>query len=246
MNILFIGNSLLSSLYKLNQIEKDILGSEHKLFFAIDIGGWGPSFAVQDDKLIPSNRKHKDIYPDFFSCESILTTPLSNYDYIVICAVGSIGGGLQSKKSMVSFGQIAEFIPKINSITNTPLTKDVYTEIFNGFLENQDWVKFLKALKNCKSRKILIEQPFFSESIIDHPDWVFNKIYDKPVEAYKFFTNLRRTFLIKKGIEFDAQVMPSLFDNVGFTPSNFTRADLFHTNQEYAKILYQKISALLL
>lgn len=238
---------MLSSLYKVYQVEKEILGPGHEISFVVDVGGWGPSFTVKDNKLIPSDRGDRDIYPDFYFPTNILDIPLSNYDYIVMCAVDSIGGGINTKKSMMSYGQIAQFQPKANSITDTPISEDAYTEITIGFLESQGWVRLLKALQPLKAKKIIIEQPFLSESVINNSEWILSVIYNKPIEAYKFFTDIRRHFLMKKSKEFNAQLIPALYGENGFTPSKFiTRSDLFHTNEEYAKNLYRKISELII
>jgi hypothetical protein len=250
MNILFLGNSLLVNIYLAYQENNSIFGAGAKCSFGIDIGGWAPGFKLIDDKLIPSEREDKSKYPDIFYPDDLLNTDLNAFDAIVVVALGSIGGGLEELMSgyvSTTVGKVCNFKPKNTEISLPSLAEQEFIDMFNNYLGAQDGIKLLDLIAKFTSKKIIVEQPFHSIKIIEHPNWSLNKIYTDPVAAYKWITKLRNDFLSKKCVDLDLVLVSSLFGNIGFTPFEYiNNSDLFHPNENYSKLLIHEISNSLL
>lgn len=242
MKVLFLGNSMLGSLYRTYKEERSLF-KNLDCSFAIDIGSWGPAFKIYDNKIMPSDRSDKEKYPEKFYPDNLLEMPLSNFDAVVLISLGSIGGGLNDRKTPTTFGQLYDFQPKPNELTSRPVSKDEFIETLNGFLNVQGGIKLAKSLAALKFKRIVIvEMPYLSEKVITNPEWSLQKIYHDPISAYKFFCGVRREYLQKISEEFNLTLIPALFEDVGFTPENFLReGDFFHTNQEYSKLILQKL-----
>lgn len=243
MNILFLGNSLLIPFYEEYRKDKNVmLGA---CSFAIDIGGTGPAFKIIDEKIIPSDRVGKEKYPDIFSPISLLDKSITSFDLIILVAPGYIGGGLGSVEvgGVCTAGLLHQFKPNSRDYSLPLFSQPEFIEVFNGVLSNQSGIKLLDSLKKFSAKKIVVEQPFLSDEIISHSDWSLSKLYHEPISAYRWFCELRRNFLYKRCAELDFIFMPALFDDLGFTPSSYVNcSDLFHTDRQYAKLMYGKLS----
>jgi hypothetical protein len=241
MNILFLGNSMLGSIYRTYMQERSLFENLN-CSFALDIGSWGPAFKVVNNKITPSDRSNKEKYPDKFYPENLLEISLSSFDAVVLVSLGSIGGGINERKTPVTFGQIYDYQPKKNDLTSRPISRDEFIDTLHGFLNVQGGIKLAKSLRTNNLRTIIVEMPYLSKKIIDSPEWCLNKIYHDPISAYKFFCAVRKMYLQKMCVEFNIDLIPALFDDIGFTPENFVRRnDFFHTNEDYAKLLLGKI-----
>lgn len=247
MNVLFVGNSLLISLYRLYIKNNKILGENIQSSFAIDIGGWGPGIKILDNKIVPSDRSNKEKYPDVFSPESVLETPISNYDVIIVVALGYLCVGLEKEPNITTFRQVYQFQPVENNLSNIPISKAALIEAVNGYFESQSGIKFLDFLSDYKGRVIVLEQPLFNELIKNDSDWSLSKIYKDPVSAVLFFQELRRKFLLNKCEKLGYTLINALFED--FTPAQYKCAwdkDYFHTGDNYGNLLYDQIRQVLL
>ena len=249
MNILFLGNSLLIALMEECLKDNRIFGSECNYSFAIQVGGWGPSFKIENNKLVPENiaGENKEKWPDFFYPPDVLNNQISFFDVIVVCALGSIGGGLEESTSICNLGQIFEFNPKPLEGNIPTVTKAEMLEMFPNWLNAQPGIQLLDYLKNVSSKIVLIEMPYLSEDIIENPEWSLGRLYRNPEEAYKWFASLRCKFLKEKADGLNYNFIPALFGDLGFTPREYvSHNDLFHTNAQYAKLLLRRISEVLI
>ena len=249
MNILFIGNSLLIPYYNIyeNKNFTDDLGNRYS--FAIDIGGWGPCISILNDRLVPSTRNDKDKYPDIFYPANLLEISVSSFDVICLVAVGYIGCGLDySSWDFATYGLIHDFNPKENELTNKILSKNEAYELVSCFLDKQPGFNLITTLSHLLSstKVIVIEMPYFSEKIIDQPNWLLSKLYENPSDAYKFFSKIRNSILTIKCNEAGAFLIQSPFSEDTFTPSRYIDSkDFFHTNDSYANLQIDKINDLL-
>lgn len=245
MKILFLGNSLLGSVYS-QYIEDPTVLMGADCSFAIDIGGWGPAFTICNDKLIPSDRTDKKEYPDFFYPESMPNESVKNFDVIVVFAIGSIGCGLGESADVCNSGVIFEFEPRETEVDKPPISKVECNKMLSVFLNSQGGIKLLDYLKDYNSKKIIFEMPYLSEEITRRPDWILSKMYQNPIAAYRYFTNYRHDFLYEKTMQLGFEFVPAMFGNLGFTPAKYVDSpDLFHTNNEYAKLILSSISDLI-
>jgi len=244
MKILFFGNSLLIALLNAYKRNNAILGPDVECSFFIEIGGPGPGCTIEEDKIILSSRADKDKRPEVMVPADLLDIPISQYDAVVFVALGRLHGmSLDKDVHIGSYGQMYEFGPKVNALTNIAISKSAYSEMVNYFTESQVGVSLMRSLKGYKFKRIVVEQPLLSDSIKDHPDWILRKLYDDPIAALNFFQTQRRITLTRICEEEGVHFIPALFDKEGFTPSHFSNeVDLFHTNHHYADLLFKEIS----
>lgn len=244
MNVLFLGNSLLGSLFDFykSQLLSDTL-LKYNCSFAMEIGGWGPGFKIIDDRLLLSSKATSGEIRSLVFPENLLNIPVSSFDAIVIVGVGAIGGGIGSSRSLCSFGKIYEFQPKVFDDEDLPpLTKFEFEKMASGFLAVQEGVRLVKSLRYFSSKKIMVEQPYLSNDIQDNHDWIISKIYHDPISAYRFFCSVRRRYLLDLAFNSEFELVPAMFDDLGFTPREFVRhGDFFHTNSNHSELLFSKI-----
>jgi hypothetical protein len=237
MKILFLGNSLLTNYYKIYLHNNSIFGPNVHPHFFIDIGGWGPSIKIKNGNIIPSDRKDKDIYPDIIHPANLTEIDVSSFDFIIIISLGFLGNGLETTPNITTYGQLFEFVPKVNEFTDIPISKDAYINSINGYLNSQSGIKLLDSLKNVNNNVIILEQPVLNELIQYDSNWNMNKLYKKPIDAISFFNDTRRKFLFNKCFELNFIFIPSLYDT--FTPSNQKcewGGDYFHVGVDYSLI----------
>lgn len=104
----------------------------------------------------------------------------------------------------------------------------------------------INKLSDFNVTKIIIEQPLLGADIIKDERWILSKIYHDPLGAYKFFVTQRRSLLRDSAKDNNLFFIPSLFDDLNFTPSEYSLSfDHFHTNEKYGKLLIDKIFCLL-
>lgn len=250
MKVLIVGNSQASCLKTAHDLHPGILGSVADIYFYVVPGGHGPAFSIENDCLnVPKGTFNPDFPPRVYP-ESTVTTLLSEYNAIVISALGYVDGGFVFNNPIVRQGVVHDFSPKENGITNRPLSRRCYNQLVHSALTAQQGFQFLVRLRKHYSKKIILQPfPMISIAIRHHSDWPLNQLYEDSQAAHEFFSESRDVFLRKICTDLSVDLLPYPREewlNDHFTPTEFMNTkDGLHPNEVYGKMVNEQIAKIL-
>jgi hypothetical protein len=244
MRILIAGNSQVAPLKQAHWQTPRILGSLGEVhFFAIN-GGRGPSFTVNSGCLAgaAANPPPPFVYPP-----EALGTPIASYDVIIVCALGFVDGGTKYPNVMITKqGMLFEFGPKENQFTDRLISSACCGQMIEDMLKNQPGFRFLATLRANFTGRIVVQPfPLLSAAIPQDPEWPLNQIYDRPLEAHRFFQSTRDRFMAALCGE-SIELLPyprSEWCSDYFTPHELMRStDGVHMNEVYGNMVLEQLA----
>jgi hypothetical protein len=246
MKILVTGNSQVSCLKTAYDADPQLLEKHGEVHFYVVPGGRGPYFYIEDD-VLKVRKAYKSEFPPRVHPAEALNASLSSYDLIVVSALGFVDSGFHLKNPITRQGLIHDFSPKVNEISTRPLSKNCYEQLIRSSLRSQPGIRFLQQLSQEYGGRILV-QPFpqVSSKVRTHSEWPLSMMYEKPMEAHKFFSAVRDDFMVNLCQELSVELLPcpnNKWHEDLFTPSELmSNADGVHPTHEYGNLILNQIS----
>jgi hypothetical protein len=236
--ILIIGNSHVGELY---DFYKTLSKSDHEYewYFYCIPGGGGPSLRVEGGCIVDVGTEDRK-FPPYQSPNFSSLNKIDFYDAIVISSLGAFDGTPFAQPFYgLTQGVIYDFEPKVNNISNRPITKDAArTILFNIYATLHQFI-FLQSLRKSYQGNIYaFPKPLIGKSALHNPDWIFNIMYNHPVAAYDFFRLKRDEYLRNICLANSVTLFDNPFASEGFTPDYLLTDNLIHGNSLYGAILW--------
>ncbi|MDG1373276.1 MAG: hypothetical protein P8Q48_24110 [Paracoccaceae bacterium] len=217
--------------------------------FHVVPGGVGPNLSVENDRLVVTSFDPKQ--PPFFAPADVPDTPLSEYDAVIVSALGYIDGGFTYKNAIPRQGLIAEFDPKPNEEVSNLITPAVFQEVMQeGFLRHTGFM-FLKKLSESYSGKIVVQPfPYISDYVLEREDWALRQLYSDYKGANRFMVETRGIVLEEICERYGATLLPMPATDVaeqGFTPRDLMNDhDALHAKASYGAMVWKEIEGCVL
>jgi hypothetical protein len=244
MKILIAGNSQVAPLKQAYWQAPQIVGSLGEVhFFAIN-GGIGPAFTINSGCLAVAGANRP---PPFVDPKAAIGQPVVSYDVVIVCALGFIDGGTKYPNVLLTKqGILFEFGPKENQFSDRLLSSGCYKQVIGDMLLNQPGFRFLATLRENFAGRIIVQPfPLLSSAIPKDPNWPMNQMYERPLDAHRFFQSRRDEFLA----EFcsgSMELLPyprSEWTDSYFTPDELMRStDGVHMNEAYGKMVLEQVA----
>lgn len=245
MRILFLGNSQLGCL-KGAFDEDDTVLNKHEVYWYVTVGGDGPYLYIEGNKLKIIEDAINPEYPPRASPECSASIPVDYYDVVVISALGYVDGGYCCRSPAQREGLLFSCKPKANDISDRYLSEECYRSIIMNCLRMQPGFVFLSNIRKFFSGQVIVQPfPMISSSIKEHPGWPLNMMYDDPVGAHKFFSEIRNDFVAQACEEARAKLLP--YPSIACEDGLFTKAemmaapDVLHPIPSYGRLVLQQI-----
>lgn len=249
MKGLVLGNSHASCLkiaYDKNYTNSTTLN----LDFYITPGGYGPHFFIKNNLLEVPKFEINPKFPPRYSTESVLSTKINEYDFLIISALGFIDPGpVNSTNKITSLGCIYEFKPKLEFISSaTPVSKQLVIKCANQLLSLQRGFRLLEEIKSTYKGIIVVQRsPNFSVDILDDPNWALQR-YERTLEAHNFFNAIRGKFLESVTVGENVFLLDhpeECMHESGLTTNEFMQKDKIHGNELYGVLVLNEINNVL-
>ena len=244
MKILVAGNSQAGALKMAYDAHPEILGAVGQLYFFVIPGGHGPYLNVKNDRLVVEMIV-KDSPPYAAPAE----TPgmaVSEFDAVVISALGYVDGGFRFDNPITRLAALAEFEPIGDAAADELVSDRCYREMIRQSLRGQHGFRFAKALRENYAGRIVVQPfPYSSAEMLSHEDWGLRKRYRNYLEAHRFFAIEKDLALqkISEELRFELLDYPSAEWGQDFlTPQHLMRgSDCLHPTPEYGEKVLRQI-----
>lgn len=239
MNVLIVGNSQAGCL-KRAEAETPAASRAVSLHFHVVPGGTGPYLTVRDDRLQKTEAGRNfeaRIFPP-----GAETMALSEFDAIVVSALGYIDGGFKFHNPIVSGAVLAEFEPIDN--TREIVSEACHSLLVKSGLERQPGVKLLRSLAESYRGRILVQPfPYPSKSLRDRPDWSLRTLYGNYLGAHAWLHAAKDAALAALCEETGAELLAyPARDEEFWTNADLVRdSDLIHVNEKYGSFVLAQI-----
>jgi hypothetical protein len=244
VKILVAGNSQAGALKLAYDAHPDILGAAGKLYFFVVPGGHGPYLTVRNDRMVVE-MAIKDS-PPYAAPAETPDMAVSEFDAVVISALGYVDGGFRFDNQITRMAALAEFQPK-GEVESAELVSDrCYREMIVQSLRSQHGFRFAKALRENYAGRIIVQPfPYSSEEMLSHEDWGLRQRYADPVGAHRFFSAEKDVALARLGQELTFELLdyPCRDWATDFlTPASLMRSsDCLHPTPEYGAMVLRQI-----
>lgn len=244
MRLLVLGNSQAGALFS---AYADRQLANIKIDFLVIPGGTGPTLTIRDGRPVPT--RFVPEYPPYYSDSYVKSTVVSDYDAILISALGYVEGGFAFRNPISLQGLVAEFGPRKNDLAERLVSIAVLREIVWNGLKLQHGFTFLNELRACYSRRIIVQPfPLPSDAVRDRTDWNLAVCYEDPVAAHTQICSFRddavKALCLTAGAELLDLPDPS-WRRSGFTPRALMRErDGIHMEKSYGHLVLDQIDAL--
>lgn len=178
-------------------------------------------------------------HPAYFKPDSAPNIPVQEYDVIVVSALGRIFGGIGAADPIFEQGALVRFGPRENDVTDRLISDSCLNEVAVSWLERHQGIQLLRSLRNRTSVSIIVQPfPYYSEQVLEHPDWQMTKLYKEAFDA-NFYSRLKDSYLRdicgSLGVKLLDYPDPEWSDR-WLTPKELCRApDLLHPTEEYGR-----------
>lgn len=245
MKILVAGNSQGAVLHSAWRKNRSLFGSDHEIFFHCVPGGLGPSFEIQDDRLIVPKQTVNPKLPPFAYPPGTEQMALGEFDAVLVSALGLLGGSIGSTYDLMSQGVLHRFRPRESADLPPPVSEGMYENIVDAMLAKQGGIRFLLRLAEFPGLKIVQPMPRLSSRLLDDPDWLLNRLYYDAVGAMNFFEVCRQKSLRQLCNSVGAVLLDhpaDALDESGMTRRDFIdHHDGIHPNERYAALVASQV-----
>ncbi len=244
MKILIAGNSQAGALKLAHDAKPDLLSEIGSLYFFVIPGGHGPYLTVKSDRLVVE-MAIKDS-PPYAAPAETPDMPISEFDAIVISALGYVDGGFRFDNPITRLAALAEFEPIGDAAFDELISDRCYREMIQQSLREQHGFRFAKALRENFTGRIIVQPfPYSSVEMLSHDDWGLRKRYRNFVDAHKFFAVEKDIALetISQELRFELLDYPSDdWREERLTPTRLMRSsDCLHPTPEYGEMVLRQI-----
>ena len=249
MKILIAGNSqaacLKNALDSSCDDEYTLLKNANWIVIA---GGKGPNLKLNKD-LIEVESFNPRFPPRFHPSELVLNSSVSEYDVIVISALGFIDGGYLWENPISTISNISPVGLEVRDkdVEPIPVSRSCFYEIAAAmFSPGMVGFRFLRQLRDTFGGKIIVQPfPLLSEEIISRDDWHLAKIYENPVAANEFMLKIKDDYLSNICSELSCDLLPypnPQWREVGFTAREYSNApDCVHPTDSYGAMVLAQL-----
>lgn len=240
MKILIVGNSQATPL----KLANDRFASRLDLNFFVVPGGHGPYLSIKDDKLVVDIRNEK--HPAYAFPEDVPDRPLSDFDIIVVSALGYVDGGFAFKNPITTLATLAEFDPIGEATGRELVSRSCYATLVAERLRSHHGMRFLHQLVATVSAPVFVQPfPFPGKALRAHPDWGLARDYANPEGAHAFFCQARAKALKEICDPLGTRILPypePVWSQSCFSPTELMReTDLIHPNLEHGRMLLEQL-----
>ena len=245
MKILFLGNSQLACL-KATFDDDPSHFDGHEVSWLVTVGGSGPFLQIEGGSFkVMEGSLHPDYPARAFPAEAA-HLPAEHYDAIVVSALGYVDGGFRHKTPAQRSGLLYPYKPKQNSVTDRHLSVECYRRLVLNCMQEQPGFALLAGLRTTFSGRLIVQPfPMISAFIKEHPEWPLNLMYEDPLGAHRFFSDIRDAFVARACAEAGAELLayPDAACEDGlFTRAEFMAApDVLHPRKEYGRLVFRQI-----
>lgn len=245
MKILFVGNSQLACLKLAYDAEPGIL-ADHSVHFYVFPGGLGPYFDIEEQRLRVLEKMVNPDFPPYDWPEGTREIPLSEFDVIVVSALGNLYGSFAYPGAIPRQGLLYEFGPKPNDVVQGFLSKACYLRVIDSVFRAHPGFIFVRKLRNGYRGRIIVQPfPLVSSMLFTHPQWIVNQLYDDVQAAHLFFCRTRDQVLAAASAEISADLLPypdPAWEEGCFTPAELMRADGAHAYPSYGRLVLEQVA----
>lgn len=249
MKILITGNSQAGCLKRaLDSSSDDKYPILKNADWIVVPGGLGPNLKLNKD-LIEVDSFNPKLPPRFHPSALVLNSSVSEYDVIVISALGYIDGGFQYMNPISTISNMSPMGLQVRdkSVEPIPVSRTCFYEIAAAkFSTGMIGFRFLRQLRDAFSGKIIVQPfPLLSEEIISRDDWHLARIYENPVAANEFMLKIKDDFLSSICSELSCYLLPypnPQWREVGLTPREYTHSpDCLHLTDSYGALILAQL-----
>ncbi len=194
MKVLIAGNSQASPL--MLALRGNLFPRDSGLVLAFNVtpGGTGPHFGIENGKLKVLD--HSGPYAPHVSPADVADMRISDFDAIVVSALGFVDGGFAYPSTLVSRTVVAEFGPK-PALGDVPMiSQSCFRDILSTALESHPGFRFLRLLQQGYTGRILVQPfPYLSDVMIDRADWRIRRQYEDALGFHEYLNGTRDNFL---------------------------------------------------
>lgn len=247
LKVLLVGNSQAACIKRACDLRPGVLSKRAQLAFQVTPGGDGPYFTVENDRLSVISRWINPKHPPTAYPEGADRSSLSSYEAIVVSALGYVDGGFCYKNPIQRQGQLHQFLPRKNVISDRPISAACFRQIvFQGLL-SQPGISFLSNLRSAYQGRIIVQPfPLVSDAMRSHADWPLSMMYSDPIGAHSFFCSTGQDALREICSAAGAELLPyprAEWLEENFTPAEFMNArDGIHPNDAYGLMVCDQLA----
>ncbi|MCC6305350.1 MAG: hypothetical protein IT545_09155 [Rhodobacteraceae bacterium] len=189
MRVLVCGNSQAGALFR--AVNAGPAGAEVWPHFFVIPGGDGPALRIRPDlglEVTHSNPR----FPPYHAPAATAGTRLSDYDAIVVSALGWVDGGFMYENPITRQGAVAEFGPRPGEPFGPLISQATQLAVLRQGLAVQPGVVFLRALARVFRGPVLVQPfPYPSEEMKERTDWQIREWYRDFLGMHRFLQAAR-------------------------------------------------------
>src|SRR5688572_3711083 len=155
MKVLMVGNSHAGSIRRALKERRVALPAEVDLKYYVVAGGLGPDLTVVDRKLVV--RAFNENHPPYTDHPATLERSVTDYDLIVVSALGYVDGGFAFRSTILWQGLLAEYGPKFNPRVRTLISQACMRDVVRHGLSQQPGFVFLRELFKCYRGPVVVQ-----------------------------------------------------------------------------------------
>lgn len=242
MKILVTGNSQAAALRKAVRETGPVNGM--RLSFFVTPGGTGPYFTIKPDGRLEENSpsvKNKP-FADPAGTEDI---PVSQYDAIVISALGYVDGAVKFRGPFSEGPFVADFSPIDVSAGEDLVSKACFREVHRATVLGAAF-QFAADLRKHFSGPIIVQpMPYPSAESRDAATWATRQRYRDTAGFHTFLTSITDALLAEFCATHTLTLLPRPVETIidgPFTSMNYMREqDGVHPNDRYGRLVLEQI-----
>ncbi|MGO1118613.1 hypothetical protein ACTL6U_07910 [Rhodovibrionaceae bacterium A322] len=230
-----------------NHNKPAILADVAQLSWLVVAGGAGPYLKIENDFAVPTPPVEN--WPVIVEPESVLETPVSSYDAIIVGALGFMDGGCEYNSLLQGYGVLPEFRPKDDfaqgEFISDRCTKDLIRSVW---LRGHEGFKIIKDLRQTFSGQIFVQPyPRLSSEMQEQETWRLRTYYHDYLAAHDYFCDLQVELLRELSeemsfhlLDYPEEAMDP--ENRNFTSREYMQPCMLHGTPQYGEFQLKEFS----
>lgn len=244
--VLIAGNSQLGALRSAYLLDKDAFSARLDITFFATPGGSGPYMAVENGRLVASDRA--DPNRVFWSPAKASERPIDSYDAVVVSALGFIDGFTNDLPAAARV-RLSTFKP-LDRGTVPFVSGACFRELIRAALSIQPGFVFLRNLREVYKGEVIVQPfPYHPSGVTRRTGWQLASRYDDSIGYYKFLSKIKDSYLSQTCSSLGVNLLDYPFADLRstmFTPEDLVDPkDFVHPNTKYGAAVLQQIAEVL-
>ena len=219
-----------------------------ELYFHVTPGGQGPYMTVEDGRIAVTAQDPN--FPPYAAPPETTGMPLSDFDAVVISALGYVSGGSRFNNPLTTLAAMPDFGPRGALATAELVSPACYAEMLQAGLADQHGLRFLRALGAGYDGTIVVQPfPYPSDALVGLAEWDMTRNYADPLGAHRVLQGARDAALETLCAAAGATLMPCpdpAWRAAGLTPADLMRdTDHVHPTLRHGALVLEQIAATL-